>query len=296
MRVPTIFASLTAFALASAPVWADITARTVWDEWKGLLASSEADYTIGSESKLGATLTVRNVSVRAELPDGAGSFTLDVPEFALRDIGRNTVELALTPEAPISVRDLDVGGRVIGFDLVARHVGTLTQTSDQNDRETFAYAGPNFDAIIENLTIDGSAVALDAALTLQDLALAFTTFESAANGRELIEPDITRFNQLQIALEDGLLTASGDLTYDTSATSPRRPDPTPIGTVDLELKGANTLFNQLINAGVIGQGDAMGALLVMGFYARPGSGPDTLVSTIEFSADGSILVNKQQVR
>ena len=48
--------------------------------------------------------------------------------------------------------------------------------------------------------------------------------------------------------------------------------------------------------GLIPEDQAVGARLMLGLFARPGDGPDTLVSTIEMKEDGSILANGQRIR
>ncbi len=40
----------------------------------------------------------------------------------------------------------------------------------------------------------------------------------------------------------------------------------------------------------------MGARMMMGLFAQPGDGPDTLVSTIEVKEDGSVLANGQRIK
>jgi hypothetical protein len=40
----------------------------------------------------------------------------------------------------------------------------------------------------------------------------------------------------------------------------------------------------------------MGARMMMGLFAQPGEGEDTLISTIEMKEDGSVLANGQRIK
>jgi hypothetical protein len=55
-------------------------------------------------------------------------------------------------------------------------------------------------------------------------------------------------------------------------------------------------MDTLVNMGLLPQEQAMGARMMMGLFARPGDGPDTLTSTIEVKEDGSVLANGQRIQ
>lgn len=92
------------------------------------------------------------------------------------------------------------------------------------------------------------------------------------------------------------LTGSGEFEFDNSGNGPFAPAPSPSGVANLELTGANALLDTLVNMGLMPQDQAMGARMMLGLFARPGDGPDTLVSTIEVGPDGSISANGQRIR
>ena len=87
------------------------------------------------------------------------------------------------------------------------------------------------------------------------------------------------------------LTGDGDITLDNSMGMPM-----PTGVVNVMLTGGNTLMDTLVGMGLLPEDQAMGARMMMGLFARPGEGPDTLVSTIEMKEDGSILANGQRIK
>ena len=67
-----------------------------------------------------------------------------------------------------------------------------------------------------------------------------------------------------------------------------------------ELQSLTNLVCRLLlekkKMGLVPEEQAMGARMMMGLFARPGDGEDTLVSTIEVQEDGSVLANGQRIR
>ncbi len=98
-------------------------------------------------------------------------------------------------------------------------------------------------------------------------------------------------DKLTVSVAGAELTGTGAFEFDNSAVPP-----VPSGTVDLNLTGANTLIDSLVNIGLLPEDQAMGARMMLGLFARPGSGTDTLTSKIELGADGSVTANGQRIR
>lgn len=91
---------------------------------------------------------------------------------------------------------------------------------------------------------------------------------------------------LQVKIAGAELTGNGALTFDNTDYTSFDGMPAPTGTVTLNLAGGNTLLDKLVAMGLIPEDQAMGARMMMGMFARPGNGPDTLTSTIEFKDKG----------
>lgn len=98
-------------------------------------------------------------------------------------------------------------------------------------------------------------------------------------------------NELRLTVGGAELTGDGDFTFDNSMGMPM-----PAGVANLMLTGGNTLLDTLVGMGLVPEDQAMGARMMMGLFARPGEGPDTLVSTIEMKEDGSVLANGQRIK
>lgn len=139
---------------------------------------------------------------------------------------------------------------------------------------------------------DPAALVLDLAgkgkwlVDITDPALAETPMEGAPG-----ELQALTIRELRLDVAGAELTGTGDLTFDNSAMPP-----VPAGAIDLQLVGGNGLMDKLVAMGLLPQEQAMGMKMMLGLFARPGAGEDTLVSTIELTPDGGIIANGQPLR
>ena len=62
------------------------------------------------------------------------------------------------------------------------------------------------------------------------------------------------------------------------------------------MSGLNGLLDNLIKIGLIGESDAVSKRMMLAMFTRPGEGPDTQVSDIEFQPGGTILANGQRIK
>ena len=98
-------------------------------------------------------------------------------------------------------------------------------------------------------------------------------------------------NKILLSLAGAELTGDGEFSFNNQG-----PVPVPSGVLNMMLVGGNGLLDTLVGMGLVPEEQAMGARMMMGLFARPGDGPDSLVSTIEMKEDGSVLANGQRIR
>ena len=103
-------------------------------------------------------------------------------------------------------------------------------------------------------------------------------------------------NGLTVSVAGAELTGDGAFTFDNSDTTTFDGMPAPTGAVDLKLVGGNGLLDTLVAMGLLPEDQAMGARMMMGMFAVPGEGEDTLTSKIEVSGDGQVKANGQRIR
>ena len=103
-------------------------------------------------------------------------------------------------------------------------------------------------------------------------------------------------DELELTAIGASLTGTGGFTFDNTDMMTWGGMPAPDGTVNLQLVGANALIDKLVAMGLLPQDQAMGAKMMMGLFAKPGNGPDTLTSEIKVTKDGHIFANGQQLQ
>lgn len=103
-------------------------------------------------------------------------------------------------------------------------------------------------------------------------------------------------NKLLVSIAGAKLTGTGDFTFDNTDLESFDGMPKPTGAVDVELVGGNGLMDKLVEMGLLPQEQAMGARMMMGLFARPGEGEDTLKSKLEINEEGHIIANGQRIQ
>ncbi len=118
----------------------------------------------------------------------------------------------------------------------------------------------------------------------------------AMQGGMPVELNSLKLNDLTLSAAGAALTGTGAFVFDNTDLETFDGLPAPDGSVDLRLVGANSLLDKLTAMGLLPQEQAMGARMMMGLFAVPGAGEDTLTSTIEVKPDGQILANGQRLQ
>jgi len=93
-------------------------------------------------------------------------------------------------------------------------------------------------------------------------------------------------NELRVAVGGAELTGTADFTF-----APGQTEPMPVGSADLQLSGGNALLDALMAGGLIPNEQGAFVRGAANVFARPGALPDTLETTVQFGADGSITAN-----
>jgi hypothetical protein len=109
---------------------------------------------------------------------------------------------------------------------------------------------------------------------------------------ELYSLDLT---QVLAKVSGAEVSAAGGLTFDNSDLATFGGMPRPDGKITVNIKGVNQLVDNLISIGLMNDNDAMGFRMGLGMFARPGAGPDELVSELEFR-DGGLFANGMQLQ
>ena len=150
-----------------------------------------------------------------------------------------------------------------------------------------------------NLPRDPATIGLDLAGKLKMLVDIMDPAEAEAIANSPVPPGeihAVTINSLLLQAVGAKLTGQGAFTFDNSDMQTIPGMPRPEGAIDLALNGANALIDNLIKMGIISDQEAMPARMMMGTFAVPGDGPDSLKSRIEINAQGHILANGQRIK
>lgn len=110
------------------------------------------------------------------------------------------------------------------------------------------------------------------------------------------EVEALDINAIELTIAGASLTGSGAFAFDNADMTTFPGMPAPSGSANLQLVGGNTLMDKLIQMGLLPEEQAMGFRMMLGLFARPGDGEDTLVSEIEVTEDGQVLANGQRLK
>ena len=116
------------------------------------------------------------------------------------------------------------------------------------------------------------------------------------NGLVPAELEALTVDEMELTMAGASLTGSGDFTFDNTDTETFDGLPRPTGILNLQLAGGNGLLDKGVAMGLLPEGEAGGVRMMMGLFARPGDGPDTLTSTLEINEEGHILANGQRIQ
>lgn len=93
-------------------------------------------------------------------------------------------------------------------------------------------------------------------------------------------------NELNLSVGGAELSGTADFSF-----APGQLIPMPVGQADLQLSGGNALMEALVAGGLVPAAQSGMIMGMANVFARPGPAPDTLETTVEFGANGSITAN-----
>lgn len=105
------------------------------------------------------------------------------------------------------------------------------------------------------------------------------------------EVEQLELKELKLSLGGADLSGEGAFTLDNSDLQTFGGVPRPEGKANFRLIGGNGLLENLTKMGIVPQEDVMMVRMMTGMLARPGAGPDELVSEVVIDGSGQLLIN-----
>ncbi|SFC64795.1 DUF2125 domain-containing protein [Tropicimonas isoalkanivorans] len=105
------------------------------------------------------------------------------------------------------------------------------------------------------------------------------------------ELESVTLNALELSIAGAELTGEGAFTFPDAAEATPAEMQRPEGTANFKLVGGNALIENLSKVGLIPAEQLMMVRMMTGMFAKPGEGPDELLSEISIDGKGTILIN-----
>lgn len=288
----------------------DLTAANLTADYEGkiapqdLMASFAQTVVAGNETSGQFSHGAVRYAIKADGPDGAfegdfniGSgeldFKLDKSGLAYGGVNKDltmTFGGSMIPFPPMSLSMAESGGQFA--------MPIVPSEDEQDFALSFSMIDLVLDPFLWSMFDPGEALPRDPATIALDLE------GQGVLTQDIFDPELAEkltgapgqlnavtLNELRLNIAGAELTGDGDFTFNNQG-----PIPMPAGVVNMMLTGGNGLLDTLVGMGLVPEEQAMGARMMMGLFARPGDGEDTLVSTIEMKEDGSVLANGQRIR
>ena len=234
--------------------------------------------------------------------DGEFRLALDGDRFALSTGNRNSEITFSGDEIPFPAITLTAAQTAFGFAMPLsggdepQDVSLTTRIVDLNvTEEVWAMLDP-----MGQLPRTPATVILDLAA---EVLLGNDLYsEETAMGVMMAGPDAAgelvsaALNELNVSFAGARLTGDGAFTFDYTDRETFDGVPRPTGTMELALRGGNTLLDTLVEMGLVPEEDAMGARMMLALFTRPGETEDELLTTLEVREDGAVLANGQRLQ
>ncbi len=148
--------------MTSSAAFADVTAQQVWGDWKSYFETFGYSVT-GSEATSGDTLTVTDMTLGMDLPEGAGAISIVLPEMSFTNQGDGTVAVGVPETMPVVVDVAPTGEEPVKVTVDYNNTGFSMIVSGTAEEMTYTYSAAEMAAILKELIVEGEAIPINAA-------------------------------------------------------------------------------------------------------------------------------------
>lgn len=148
------------YVFAAQGALADLTAQDVWSDWRGYLSAAGYQIT-GTESMSGGTLTVSNLSMTMQVPEGEGTVTMQLDQLVFIENGDGTVNVAMAPQMPIRFDARPKDAERVQGEIGLSQTGAAMIVSGSPSDMAYNYTAARVDMGLNALTVDGDPLPSD---------------------------------------------------------------------------------------------------------------------------------------
>lgn len=247
----------------------------------------------GSTTRFSSTDPNMPMTLSASGGSGSAEISFENGEFLyLADFGAVDYQVALDPNVmPLPPFDISLAGGDMEMRVPVRPNGGTQKAKLAISFRELAVSDAVWAMFDPEATIPRDPATLEIDITA-DMALkqALTALEDADDPLEVGQVDEVAVNRIYLTLGGATAEAMGGATIDYSGFLPM-----PEGAIDISIEGVQTLVQSLVALGVVPQDQAGMMLGMMMAYAKPGDGPDSFTSKIEFK-EGGVFANGQPLQ
>ena len=151
-----LLATTASLTLLAGPVFADVSAQDVWNNWRA--AMQEYGYDISAtEDSAGATLTVSDLVMSMDVPEEDTAISVTMSQLTFTENGDGTVGISVSNDVPLSFAVKDEYEDVQATVRMS-HNGMTTVASGTADEITYTYGAASIAMTLEDLVVDGETI------------------------------------------------------------------------------------------------------------------------------------------
>ena len=162
-----------ALLMSTTAAHADVTPEQVWQNWQEWIGAYDADVTVGSETRNGDTLSVENIAMLMEIPDGKMSAITESLTFT--DNGDGTVSVTMSPDYIIKMNADPADAEA--FDMTMRLVQENMRMIVSGTPENMIYAltADTYGVIVDEVLAEGIKQPLTVEVMANDVSGTYNT-------------------------------------------------------------------------------------------------------------------------
>lgn len=166
-------AALSVAVVAAPPAFADVTPQQVWDDIEAYMTSFGYEVA-GTETLSGSTLSVKDMVLTMDIPDGEGVLSFSAADVVLEDAGNGSVRVSFPADMPITLNMTEVpDGEPFDLTIDYTQDGLEMIVSGTPGDLTYDYTANSLGMRLTELVVDGEVLGRDVAradITLTDIS------------------------------------------------------------------------------------------------------------------------------
>lgn len=144
---------------------AQVSAEGLWDEWQSMYADAGVTLEAGSREMSGGTLTLSEVEVSFDMPEGTATGTIERIVLGEQDDGTVRITMSDRYDMDLSMKPEDAAPFEMALNVAAP--GLVVVASGEGDTTSYTYDAPSLTVEVAQVETEGEALETDMDFVLQ---------------------------------------------------------------------------------------------------------------------------------